>query len=165
MKNNARVIGEVAGDATSYTELQSRRLARGHYENFNIASFFIPRRLRQDLFNIYAFCRVADDISDEYSDDANAEKVLTRWEDCLESATHNNVADSLFANLAGTIKRHNLSLTHFKNLLKAFRMDLTLKRWVTWEDLREYTRHSADPVGRIVLELFGYRDCDYFCVI
>ncbi|NQT34519.1 squalene synthase HpnC [bacterium] len=163
MKTDARV-NAVAGTTTTHGELRSEELARGHYENFSIAAFFLPKRLRQDLFNIYAFCRIADDIADECPDENQAADSLERMEKDLESILTENADNPLFSALAGTVKRNDLSLNPFRKLLKAFRMDLDRKRWETWDDLRHYTRHSADPVGHIVLELFGYRNPDYFAL-
>ena len=163
MKTDARA-NAVAGSITLHGELRSKELARGHYENFSIAAFFLPKRLRQDLFNIYAFCRIADDIADECTDENQAAVSLEQMENDLESILIEDTDNPLFSALAGTIKRHSLSLEPFRKLLRAFRMDLDKKRWETWDDLRHYTRHSADPVGQVVLELFGYRNPDYFAL-
>ena len=149
---------------TTHGELRSEKLARGHYENFSIAALFLPKRLRQDLFNIYAFCRISDDIADECPDESQAAASLERIENDLESILIDGADNPLFSALAGTVKRNDLSLDPFRKLLKAFSMDLDKKRWETWNDLRHYTRHSADPVGRIVLELFGYRNPDIFAL-
>lgn len=161
---NALAHDDVAGDAATHGELRAEKLARGHYENFNVAAIFLPSRLRQDLFNIYAFSRLADDIADFADDRPEAEKTLKSWEKQLEEVVAATSEDPIFAALGGTIRRNRLSLDNFRKLLKAFRLDLTQKRWETWDDLRAYTRHSADPVGRIVLELFGYRNTEYFAL-
>ena len=145
-------------------ELISRGFARRHYENFNIAAFFFPRRLKQDLYNIYAFLRLADDTADECEDDLEADRVLQEWVHELETAQIDASKHPVFNALRDTIERRTLSLEPFKKLIKAFRLDLNRKRWETWDDLRYYTRHSADPVGQIVLDLFGYRDSDFFAL-
>ncbi len=89
--------------------------------------------------------------------------MLDQWESYLESAaTGDEDVPSLFKALSGTIRNNQLSLEPFMDLLKAFRLDLTKKRWQDWDDLRDYTRLSADPVGRIVLELFGHCDDKLF---
>ena len=175
MNNNARSSVSVVGSNVTNGELSSRKLARGHYENFNIAAFITPKRLRQDLYNIYAFCRLADDIADEKScqvlisdttnnDDKKSSELLSRWEENLEAAALGKADDPVFSALSCTIDRNNLNLEPFRRLLAAFRMDLVQKRWETWDDLRYYTRHSADPVGHIVLELFGYDNPDFFAL-
>jgi len=143
-------------------EALSRSLARSHYENFTVASWILPPRLRQDFFNVYAFCRLADDLADESDDPARSELLLNRWEELLNQAGEGGSKEPPFAALGETIRRRNLSLEPFRNLLTAFRMDLQKRRWKNWEELKEYTRHSADPVGRIVLELFGLKNPDYF---
>ncbi len=165
MEINARAIADAAGGNIAHGELRAGELARKHYENFNIAAFFLQKRLRQDLFNVYAFCRLADDIADERRNgDREAEETLDNWEKHLENSVRGNAPDPIFEALGGTINTHRLSLQPFRNLLHAFKLDLTRKRWETWDDLRYYTRHSADPVGRIVLEIFGCRDPDIFAL-
>ncbi len=164
MSDNALVKEDAAGKAASTGERKSRKLARGHYENFNIAAFILPKRLRQDLYNIYAFLRLADDIADECPDDREAEEVLLNWGENLQTPADEEVKEPVIKALRDTIKRHGLSLEPFQRLLSAFRMDLATKRWETWNDLRYYTRHSADPVGHIVLELFNYHDPDFFAL-
>jgi len=164
MADNARVKEDAAGKAASTGERKSRNLARGHYENFNIAAFILPNRLRQDIYNIYAFLRLADDLADECLDDHKAEEALSNWGDNLQTPAVEEIKEPVIKALRGTIKRHGLSLEPFQKLLSAFRMDLATKRWETWDDLRNYTRHSADPVGHIILELFNYSNPDYFAL-
>ncbi|MCF7810940.1 squalene synthase HpnC [bacterium] len=162
--NNAQAHDDVADDVAVHGALRAVEIARGHYENFSIAAFFIPKRLRQDIFNIYAFSRSADDIADLSNDDEDAERILNEWDVLLDQTKTNNVDHPLFRALGDTIRRHNLSMEQFHRLLKAFRLDLKQKRWETWADLRSYTACSADPVGRIILELFGYRNPDFFAL-
>jgi len=145
-------------------EAISRKLTLGHYENFTVATWFLPKRLKQDLFNIYAYCRIADDAVDETSGSAEASATLDQWESLLDAAACGAVTDPLFCAIGDTIQRRNLSLEPFRNLLSAFRLDLSKTRYDTWNDLREYTRLSADPVGRIVLELYDYHDPDFFAL-
>lgn len=145
-------------------EYLNRKLALSHYENFFIAAWFLPRRLKQDLYNIYAFCRLADDFADEGASKSEAERELKNWESLLEHAVCGAVNNPVFSALGDTIQRRKLSIDNFKNLLIAFHTDLTINRYPTWNDLREYTRFSADPVGRIVLELYGYHNADYFAL-
>ncbi len=145
-------------------ERVSRALTRRHYENFTVGAFFLPRRIRQDLFNVYAFCRLADDIADEPAGGAGPAERLNRWERELDAAHRGSSDDPIFAALGETINRRGLSPEPFRRLLQAFRLDLVKTRWQSWDELRGYTRLSADPVGRIVLELFGYRDPDFFAL-
>lgn len=151
-------------DVVKSGEKLSREIARNHYENFTVSSFFISSRLRQDHFNIYAFCRLADDFSDETVDKSQASASLDHWETLLEIAACETVTDPLFAALGDTIRRRRLSIQPFRDLLAAFRHDLNIKRYQTWDELREYTRLSADPVGRIILELHDQKDPDYFAL-
>lgn len=150
------------GNSATEGEIFSRRLANKHYENFSIAAIFLPRRLKQDLFNVYAFCRLADNIADEPVEGVNAFDAIDIWENQLEKSVEGHAETALFSALGGTISRHGLSLEPFKMLLDAFRWDLKKKRWKSWKELREYTRFSADPVGRIVLQMCGYQNEDYF---
>jgi len=122
----------------------------------------MPSRLAQDYYNIYAFCRMADDLSDEYSHPANASAALNNFEQLLNEAAIGNCNDPLFCALGDTIKRHNLPLKPFHNLLKAFRQDLTKTRYHTWDELREYTRFSADPVGHIILGVHNLHEPHLF---
>lgn len=145
-------------------EAVSRELTLSHYENFTVAARFLPSRLRKDLFNIYAFCRLADDFADESIDKLQAESTLDRWEALLIEAASGDVSNPLFSALGDTIRRRRLSLGLFHNLIKAFRLDLYKKRYANWDELREYTRLSADPVGRIVLQLNDCRNPDYFAL-
>ncbi len=145
-------------------EAVSRELTLSHYENFTVAARFLPSRLRQDLFNIYAFCRLADDFADECFDETIAESSLRRWEALLIEAASGTVSNPLFNALGDTIRRRRLSLCLFQDILAAFRLDLHKKRYLNWNELREYTRLSADPVGRIVLELNDFRNPDFFAL-
>ena len=142
----------------------SRSAAQGHYENFSIGVFLLPKRLRQDLFNVYAFCRSADDIADELTEGIDPITALDRYEQLFDDAVDGRTSDPIFAALGSTIRRRNLSLEPFRNLLKAFRLDLVKTRWTDWNDLREYTRYSADPVGRIVLELCDQSQPEFFAL-
>jgi len=145
-------------------EYISRKLATQHYENFAVAARFLPGRRNQDLFNIYAYCRLADDFADEESNPAKANSALDRWEYLLETSIGDAVSDPLFTALADTIRRRRLSLKPFKDLLNAFRQDLCVKRYKSYSELNDYTKLSADPVGRIVLELHNHRNTEYFAL-
>ncbi len=130
------------------------RLAQSHYENFPVASILVPARLRPHIAAIYAFARTADDFADE---EENREKVL-QWREKLHQSLCSRPKDPIFLALSHTIKKFQLPWRWLDDLLTAFLMDLTKNRFQNWEELYYYCRHSANPVGRIVLWIFGYRD-------
>lgn len=132
------------------------RMARKHYENFPVASLLLPRSQRPYVAAIYAFARTADDLADE--GDVPAEVRLTRlneWERHLMDAVRGNAEGPVFIALAETMARTSLPVEPLADLLTAFRMDVTTKRYDSFKDLLFYCRHSANPVGRIVLHLFS----------
>ena len=139
------------------------RIARTHYENFTIGSWLLPRRLRLDLAAIYAFARGADDLADEGPDDGRLPR-LAAWEDRLLACARDPAgADGpVFVALGHTIARHDLPLEPFRDLLRAFRRDAAgdTRAFATFADVLEYCRCSANPVGRIVLALFGHQDAE-----
>ena len=144
-------------------ERWTRQLARSHYENFLVVSWLLPRRLHQPMFNVYAYCRTVDDLGDEAEGDRLA--LLGDWErqldDCFQgdAATH-----PVFAALGETIRQHNLPIEPFRDLIQANRQDQTVSQYDTYAELLDYCRHSANPVGRLVLMLFGYRDEERFAL-
>jgi squalene synthase HpnC len=143
-----------AGEAARYT----RWLATTHYENFRVASFLLPRYLRQDFYNVYAFCRWADDLGDEIGDPGESLRLLGWWREQLRSMYDGRAAHPVFVALEGTVRRHELPLTPFADLIHAFERDQTVTRYETLDDLLDYCRYSANPVGRLVLAMCGYRD-------
>jgi len=157
-------------------EAQTRRLARRRYENFTVASFLIPRELRQDLINIYAFCRLADDFADEPAEGVARSVLLDDWENRLRTAGNDNhtagapvnsaaVNDeytALFEALGATMRHRGLELQPFLDLLTAFRLDLTKTRYQTWGELLDYAQYSANPVGRLVLAAAGISEPTLF---
>jgi squalene synthase HpnC len=130
-----------------------RRLARRHYENFTVASRLLPRRLRQHFANLYAYCRWADDLADESPDPQEALRLLEWWEGQLRECQTGRATHPVFIALAETIRRFNLPLDPFLDLLVAFRQDQRVARYETIEQVLEYCRWSANPVGRLVLML------------
>jgi squalene synthase HpnC len=141
------------------------RVARTHYENFTIGSWLLPRRLRRDLAAVYTFARGADDVADEGT--ASVEQRLRRldaWEARLLACARDPAAadEPLFLALGHTIARHGLPVEAFRDLLHAFRRDAAgeTRAFATFADLLAYCRCSANPVGRIVLALFGHHDAD-----
>jgi phytoene synthase len=147
--------------AAAYAECA--RLARSHYENFTVGSWLLPRRLRHDLAAIYAFARGADDIADEGPDEGRLAR-LAAWEaQLLACARHPAAAETpLFLALGHTIARHQLPVEAFRALLAAFRRDAAgeTRAFATFADVLAYCRCSANPVGRLVLALFGHRDAE-----
>jgi squalene synthase HpnC len=128
-------------DARAYT----RWLATHHYENFHVVSLLLPKRLHQDFYNVYSFCRWADDLGDEIGDTAESLRLLEWWR------------SELHAMCAGQA-RHPVTL--FEDLITAFEQDQTVTRYRSFEELFQYCRYSANPVGRLVLGLCGYRDAE-----
>jgi squalene synthase HpnC len=135
-------------------------LARRHYENFTVVSAFLPRRLRPHMFSVYAYCRWADDLGDEIPDPERAEALLRWWGDELEACYAGAPRHPVFVALAETVREYAIPIDPFQNLLRAFLQDQRVHRYETYDDVREYCRYSADPVGRLVLYLFGYRDAE-----
>jgi squalene synthase HpnC len=135
------------------------RLARRHYENFPVASRFLPRALRPHVAAVYAFARTADDFADEPGmTPAERIEALNDWAVKLEECYRGNVTHPVFVALRETVQRFDLPSDLFHALLHAFRLDVTKHRYETFEELLEYCRFSAHPVGRIVLLLFNYRN-------
>ncbi|HZM69564.1 MAG TPA: squalene synthase HpnC [Candidatus Cryosericum sp.] len=134
------------------------RLAREHYENFPVASLLLPRRLRQAVQAIYAFARTADDIADEKEHDGRRLEALLAWEEMLQRCVRGDAEHPVFVSLGLAFEQHHLPLEPFLDLLAAFRLDVTKTRHPDFESLLDYCRLSANPVGRLILHLFGYRD-------
>ena len=131
-----------------------------HYENFPVASFLLPKRLVPAVEAIYAFARSADDIADE-GDAAPAERLaaLVRYEQALDGIARGEPADdAMFARLAGVIDQYKLPLQPFRDLLSAFKQDVAVKRYPDFGALLDYCRRSANPVGLLMLNLYGVAD-------
>ena len=141
-------------EAYSYCE----RLARTHYENFSVATWLLPKRLRQHFFNVYAYCRISDDLGDETGDCAASLQLLDEWESELNACYSGAPRHPVFVALAGTVREFEIPKHEFSDLLTAFRQDQTTIRYQTFDDLLGYCRYSANPVGHLVLYLCGYRD-------
>ncbi len=145
------------------------RLARSHYENFSVASWFLPARLRQHFFNVYAYCRISDDLGDEVGNPAASLLLLDQWQRELDACYAGSPRHPVFVALAETVRKFEIPQHEFSDLLTAFRQDQTITRYQTFDDLLGYCRNSANPVGHLVLYLCGYRDAerqklsDYTC--
>ncbi len=158
-----------AGCATPEAQRYTRWLATHHYENFTVVSWLLPRRLHQHFYNLYAYCRWADDLGDEVPGPARALQLLAWWEDELRACYAGRPSHPVFVALAPTVREFDIPIQPFLDLLTAFRQDQTVHRYATWEDVLGYCRYSANPVGWLVLYLCGYRDAarqqlsDYTC--
>lgn len=141
-------------DSQKYT----RWLATHHYENFTVVSWLLPRRLHQHFYNAYAYCRWADDIGDEIGDTTRSLELLGWWEEELRRCFEGRPSHPVFIALQPTIKECNIPMDPFRDLLVAFRQDQTVHRYANWDAVIGYCRYSANPVGRLVLYLCGYRD-------
>jgi squalene synthase HpnC len=167
-------------EAQGYCE----RLAKTHYENFSVATWFLPAKLRQHFYNVYAYCRISDDLGDEVGNARQSLELLDQWETELHACyagSHPSTPTSgvpgtpgsprhpVFVALAETVRQFGIPKHEFSDLLTAFRQDQTVARFETFQDVLGYCRYSANPVGHLVLYLCGYNDTerqqlsDYTC--
>ena len=142
---------------------ECRGLARRHYENFPVASQLVPRDKRDALAAIYAFARYADDVADEPGVKGRLEKIAA-WREMLRECYSGEVDHPVFLALRDSVGRFNLSFENFDNLLRAFESDVRVNRHHDFSSLLAYCACSANPVGRLVLELFGHRDLELFAL-
>ena len=157
--------------APSLAEAQAycERMAKSHYENFSVATWFLPARLRQHFYNVYAYCRISDDLGDEVGDATQSLDLLDQWEGELNSCYAGSPRHPVFVALSETVKEFRIPKHEFSDLLIAFRQDQKITRFETFEDLLGYCHYSANPVGHLVLYLCGYADAqrqqlgDYTC--
>ena len=133
----------------------TRWLSTHHYENFHVVSVLLPKELHQDFYNVYAFCRWADDLGDESGDTAESLRLLSWWRDLLlgDGGGH-----PVFVALRPTMVARRLPLVCFDNLIRAFEHDQVVTRYRNWDEVFAYCVNSANPVGRLVLALCGYHD-------
>jgi squalene synthase HpnC len=143
-------------EAYAYCE----RLARSHYENFSVATWFLPKHLRQHFYNVYSYCRISDDLGDETGDTSASLQLLDEWEKELDACYKGAPRHPVFVALAGTVRQFNIPKQTFADLLTAFRQDQRVTRYQTFDDLLGYCHYSANPVGHLVLYLGGYRDAE-----
>jgi 15-cis-phytoene synthase len=135
------------------------RIATTHYENFTLGSWLLPRHLRCHIAAVYAFARTADDIADEGTlEPAVRLARLQQWEQQLEQCYAGRADKPTFIALRDTVERFEIPIEPFRKLLRAFRSDVEFRPFPTFAALRDYCRCSADPVGHLILYLFGYRD-------
>ena len=136
----------------------AHRLVRSQYENFSVVSLLVPRELRDDFASVYAFCRWADDLGDETGDRQRSLDLLGWWRAELEACYRGEPRHPVFVALQPTIRRHEIPIDPFDHLIQAFEQDQRVDRYQTWEQVVDYCTRSADPVGRLVLYVCGYRD-------
>ena len=164
----AAAPGTIAYSQTQAAEY-TRWLARHHYENFHVASILLPKALHQDFYNVYAFCRWADDLGDEIGDPEESLRLLAWWRDELQSMYTGHASHPVFVALKDTVERHDIPIEPFDRLIRAFEQDQVVTRYETFEDVFGYCVYSANPVGHLVLYLCGFRDAerqhlsDYTC--
>lgn len=145
------------------------RLAKSHYENFSVATRFLPARLKQHFYNVYAYCRISDDLGDEVGDAQQSLALLDEWGSELNACYAGSPRHPVFVALAQTVRQFDIPKQTFADLLTAFRQDQTITRFAAFDDVLAYCRYSANPVGHLVLYLCGYRDAerqklsDYTC--
>jgi squalene synthase HpnC len=139
-----------------------QRLAESHYENFHVASWFLPKRLRPHFHSIYAYCRISDDLGDEVGDKEQSLALLDLWGSELDACYRGEARHPVFVALAETIHACDIPKDPFADLLIAFRQDQTVTRFETMADVLAYCRYSANPVGHLVLYACGYRDAERF---
>ena len=147
------------------------RVARGHYENFPVASFLLPSGMRRHVAALYAFARAADDFADEGElPAAERLRLLDGWQQRLHEAAGSAMSgappgpgeppetQNIFLAVGDSIRSLSLPVKYFEALLSAFRQDVTVTRYRTWDHMMEYCQRSANPVGRLVLRIAGYDD-------
>lgn len=135
-----------------------QKQAFGHYENFPVASLLLPKETRPHVAALYAYARTADDFADEEKFEGRRLKEINRWETGLKEALRDKKAPATLMAFAHTLKTFDIPAFLPFNLLRAYRMDIVNHRWSTWNALLYYCRHSANPVGRMVLLISGIRD-------
>jgi squalene synthase HpnC len=155
-------IGNAEARARSWTlaeaEEYTRWLATHHYENFHVVSFLLPKRLHQDFYNVYSYCRWADDLGDEIGDPRESLRLLEWWRDELDRMYEGEADHPVFVALRGTAKKYGIPRQPFADLIRAFIQDQTVTRYPDWDGVLDYCVYSANPVGRLVLYLCGYSD-------
>lgn len=145
------------------------RLAKSHYENFSVATWFLPATVRQHFYNVYSYCRISDDLGDEVGNAQQSLELLDQWEAELNACYAGSPRHPVFVALAETVKQFSIPQHEFSDLLIAFRRDQTITRFETFNSILDYCKYSANPVGHLVLYLGGYHDAerqqlsDYTC--
>src|SRR5277367_4738045 len=154
------IAERVPANDSSATAAQdyTRWLATHHYENFNVVSWLLPKDLHQHFYIVHAYCRWADDLGDEIPQKERALELLDWWERELDDCYNARPSHPVFVALRETVVAKDIPKQPFGDLLRAFRQDQNVKRYPTWDSMTGYCVYSANPVGRLVLYLCGYRD-------
>lgn len=139
-----------------------KHLAETHYENFHVASWFLPKKLRPHFHAIYAYCRVSDDLGDETGNREQSLALLDQWNEELDACYEGRARHPVFVALAETIRACSIPKEPFADLLTAFKQDQIVTRFRTMDEVLAYCRYSANPVGRLVLYVCGYTDPERF---
>lgn len=153
----------------SQAQQYCERLARSHYENFPVVTWFLPEHLHQHFYNVYAYCRISDDLGDEVGDKQQSLLLLDQWQAELAQCYDGEPRHPVFVALRRTVQEFEIPRHEFSDLLQAFRQDQIVSHYPRFADLLGYCQHSANPVGHLVLYLCGYRDAqrqklsDYTC--
>jgi len=132
-------------------------LVHARHHNYPVGSMFARSKLRKHIFAVFAFARVADDFADERAYEGRRVRELDRWEEQLHAAYRGNADHPVFVALADTVDKFALPITEFTELMSGFRTDLERRRYATFSELRSYTRQAAEPIGRLLLYIAGYR--------
>jgi len=135
-------------------------LATHHYENFHVVSVLLPKRLHQDFYNVYSYCRWADDLGDEIGDTQESLRLLEWWRTELDRMYGGEAQHPVFVALSETVKKYGIPKQPFADLVRAFIQDQTVTRYADWPGVLDYCVYSANPVGRLVLYLCGYSDAE-----
>lgn len=148
------------GDERNTPSLQQaeeycRRLARAHYENFPVVTWLLPKRFHRHFYHVYAYCRWADDLGDEVDDPTRSLELLSWWRDELHRCYAGTARHPVFVALRSTIEVCDIPPEPFADLISAFEQDQHVTEYETFDELRDYCRRSADPVGRLVLHVCG----------
>ncbi len=165
MATTSAASSPAAARADAFTACE--RLAKSHYENFSVATWLLPARLRRHIYPVYAFCRGVDDLGDEFSGDRSA--ALDEWERQTRLCYSGTPTHPYFIALQETVEKFDIPHVLFLKLIEANRRDQRIKRYPHYAELLDYCDHSANPVGRMVLYLFGHREeelhilSDYTC--
>src|SRR5689334_16874105 len=158
--NGAQITGRRWAAESAYQFCE--QLARSHYENFPVGSVLVPGRLRKHFYSIYAFARTADDFADEGYDEAHSDAerlaLLDEWRQMLRDSDAGRASHPVFIALAETRREFDLPISLFEDLVSAFSQDVVKRRYENFAELADYCRRSANPIGRLILLLFGYRD-------
>jgi len=143
-------------EAQKYCE----KLATAHYENFPVVTWFLPKQLHQHFYNVYAYCRISDDLGDEVGDKQQSLLLLDQWESELTRCYEGEPRHPVFVALRETVQQFGIPRHEFSDLLQAFRQDQIVTRYPRFSDLLGYCQYSANPVGHLVLHLCGYNDAE-----